>query len=392
MKRDLYETLGVARNADEKELKSAFRKLAMQYHPDRNPGDQEAEKSFKEINQAYETLKDPQKRAAYDRYGHAAFEQGGMGAGFGNGFAGGSAGGTSRHFRRHLRRDDGRRSSAPLLGRSRTRCGPSLQHGDHPRGGLFRQDGADPRADVGHLRRLHGLGREAGHQPEDLRHLPGLRPYPRRPGLLLDRTHLPDLRRSRSDDHRSLQQMPWPGPGHRGAHAVGQYSDRHRGRHAYPPLRRGRTGLRGGPPGDLYIFLSVRPHEFYQRDGADLYCSVPISMTTATLGGKFDVTTLDGTKSRVTVPEGTQAGKQFRLKGKGMHGRALQPDGRPLYPDPDRDAAEAHQAPARIAAGVRADLVQGEQSAIDGLLLPHERFLRYTERIATPGFRLCPSP
>ncbi|RVL99790.1 DnaJ C-terminal domain-containing protein, partial [Sinorhizobium meliloti] len=80
----------------------------------------------------------------------------------------------------------------------------------------------------------------------------------------------------------------------------------------------GEAGLRGGPAGDLYIFLSVKPHEFYQRDGADLYCAVPISMTTAALGGKFDVTTLDGTKSRVTVPEGTQAGKQFRLKGKGM--------------------------------------------------------------------------
>jgi molecular chaperone DnaJ len=80
----------------------------------------------------------------------------------------------------------------------------------------------------------------------------------------------------------------------------------------------GEAGLRGGPAGDLYIFLSVKPHDFYQRDGADLYCSVPISMVTAALGGKFDVSTLDGTKSRVTVPEGTQAGKQFRLKGKGM--------------------------------------------------------------------------
>ncbi len=98
MKRDLYETLGVQKNADEKELKSAFRKLAMKYHPDRNPGDQESEKSFKEINEAYETLKDPQKRAAYDRYGHAAFEQGGMGAGFGNGFAGGGAHGFSDIF------------------------------------------------------------------------------------------------------------------------------------------------------------------------------------------------------------------------------------------------------------------------------------------------------
>ncbi len=115
----------------------------------------------------------------------------------------------------------------------------------------------------------------------------------------------------------------------------------------------GEAGTRGGPAGDLYIFLSVKPHEFYQRDGADLYCAVPISMTTAALGGTFDVATLDGTKSRVTVPEGTPGRQAVPPEGQGHAGAALGADGRSLHPDPDRDAAEAHQAPARAAAGVR---------------------------------------
>ena len=122
----------------------------------------------------------------------------------------------------------------------------------------------------------------------------------------------------------------------------------------------GEAGLRGGPPGDLYIFLSVKPHEFFQRDGADLYCKVPISMTTAALGGAFEVATLDGTQTRVKVPEGTQNGRQFRLKGKGMP-VLRQPTGRrPLHPDRGRDAAEPVQAPARAARGIREAVVEGQ--------------------------------
>ena len=144
----------------------------------------------------------------------------------------------------------------------------------------------------------------------------------------------------------------------------------------------GEAGLRGGPPGDLYIFLSVKPHEFFQRDGADLYCKVPISMTTAALGGSFEVATLDGTQTRVKVPEGTQNGRQFRLKGKGMPVLRQPHDRRPLHPDGGRDAAEPDQAPARAARGVREDLVEGQQPAIERLLRPHEGFLRILRRIA----------
>jgi molecular chaperone DnaJ len=317
MKRDLYETLGVQKNADEKELKSAFRKLAMKYHPDRNPGDQESEKSFKEINEAYETLKDPQKRAAYDRYGHAAFEQGGMGAGFGNGFAGGAAHGFSDIFEdifgemmggRQRRSSGGRERGADL----RYNMEISLEEAYSGKTAQIRVP-TSITCDV-----CTGTGAKPGTSPKTCGTCQGTGRVRAAQGFFsIERT--------------------CPTCGGRGqtiadpctkCHGQGRVVEERTLSVNIPAgiedgtrIRlsgEGEAGLRGGPAGDLYIFLSVKPHEFYQRDGADLYCAVPISMTTAALGGKFDVTTLDGTKSRVTVPEGTQAGKQFRLKGKGM--------------------------------------------------------------------------
>ncbi|MCG5476692.1 MAG: molecular chaperone DnaJ [Sinorhizobium fredii] len=316
MKRDLYETLGVARNADEKELKSAFRKLAMKYHPDRNPGDQEAEKSFKEINQAYETLKDPQKRAAYDRYGHAAFEQGGMGAG--NGFAGGSAGGFSDIFEdifgemmgggRQRRSSGGRERGADL----RYNMEITLEEAYSGKTAQIRVP-TSVTCDV-----CTGSGAKPGTSPKTCATCQGSGRIRAAQGFFsIERTCPTCGGRGQTITDPCTK-----------CHGLGRVTEERTLSVNIPTgiedgtrIRlsgEGEAGLRGGPPGDLYIFLSVRPHEFYQRDGADLYCSVPISMTTATLGGKFDVTTLDGTKSRVTVPEGTQAGKQFRLKGKGM--------------------------------------------------------------------------
>ena len=144
----------------------------------------------------------------------------------------------------------------------------------------------------------------------------------------------------------------------------------------------GEAGLRGGPSGDLYIFLSVKPHEFFQRDGADLYCKVPISMTTAALGGSFEVTTLDGTQTRVKVPEGTQNGRQFRLKGKGMP-VLRQPNVGDLY---IQTAVETPQnltePPARAAGGIRAAVVTGQFAAVERLLRPHEGLLRSRSAIA----------
>ncbi|MGG7517422.1 molecular chaperone DnaJ [Allorhizobium undicola] len=321
-KADFYETLGVSRSADEKELKSAFRKLAMTYHPDKNPGDAEAEKKFKEINEAYETLKDPQKRAAYDRFGHAAFEQGGMGGGgFGGGGFGGGGGGFSDIFEDIF---------GEMMGGGRG--------GARARSSGGRERGADLRynmeisleeAYAGKTAQIRvptsitcevcsGSGAKPGTKPTTCSTCQGSGRVRAAQGFF-------SIERTCPTCHGRGQTISDPCTK---CHGQGRVTEERQLSVSIPSgiedgtrIRlqgEGEAGLRGGPSGDLYIFLSVKPHQFFQREGADLYCSVPISMTTAALGGTFDVTTLDGSKSRVTVPEGTQSGKQFRLKGKGM--------------------------------------------------------------------------
>jgi molecular chaperone DnaJ len=310
MKADFYETIGVARGADEKELKSAFRKLAMQFHPDRNPGDEACEHKFKEINEAYECLKDPQKRAAYDRFGHAAFENGGGGH---NGFAGG---GFADIF------DD-------IFGEMMGRRGRSS-------GG--RERGADLRynmeisleeAFTGKTAQIHvptsvscddcsGTGAKPGTQPVTCAMCSGSGRVRAAQGFFSIERTCPQCQgrgqtiadpcgkcagQGRVTEERSLS-----------VNIPAGIEDGTRIRLA----GEGEAGYRGGPAGDLYIFLSTKPHDLFQRDGADLFCKAPISMTTAALGGSFEVTTLDGSQTRVKVPEGTQNGKQFRLRGKGM--------------------------------------------------------------------------
>jgi molecular chaperone DnaJ len=314
-KADFYETLGVARSADEKELKSAFRKMAMKYHPDKNPGDAEAEKKFKELNEAYETLKDPQKRAAYDRYGHAAFEQGGMGGG---GFGGGAQGGFSDIFEdifgemmgggRARRSAGGRERGADL----RYNMEISLEEAYTGKTAQIRVP-TSITCDV-----CTGSGAKPGTQPKTCGTCQGSGRVRASQGFF-------SVERTCPTCHGRGQTITDPCTK---CHGQGRVTEERSLSVNIPAgiedgtrIRlqgEGEAGARGGPAGDLYIFLSVTPHEFFQRDGADLYCAVPISMTTAALGGTFDVGTLDGSKSRVSVPEGTQAGKQFRLKGKGM--------------------------------------------------------------------------
>jgi molecular chaperone DnaJ len=318
-KADFYETLGVGRTADEKELKSAFRKMAMKYHPDKNPGDDEAEKKFKELNEAYETLKDPQKRAAYDRFGHAAFEQGGGGfGGGGGGFAGG--GGFSDIFEDIF---------GEMMGGGRG--GRARSTGGRERGADLRynMDISLEEAFTGKTAQIRvptsitcdlctGTGAKPGTKPTTCATCQGSGRVRAAQGFF-------SIERTCPTCHGRGQTIADPCTK---CHGHGRVTEERSLSVNIPSgiedgtrIRlqgEGEAGLRGGPSGDLYIFLSVKPHEFFQRDGADLYCSVPISMTTAALGGTFDVVTLDGTKSRVTVPEGTQAGKQFRLKAKGM--------------------------------------------------------------------------
>ena len=299
-KRDFYETLGVSKTATEAELKSAFRKAAMQCHPDRHPGDKQAEARFKELNEAYQHLSDAQKRAAYDRYGHAAFEHG---SGMNDGFAasmsdifedlfGDMMGGAARPPARRAERGADLRYNLEI----------TLEE-------AFRGKTATIKMPTSvTCEACAGSGARAGSKTRDLQDL--RRPWARAraAGLLRHRTHLPDLPRPRPDDRQSVRQMRRLGARDARAHALGQCSCRRRGRHAHPSDRRGRGGHARRPPGDLYIFLSVKPHPIFQRDGADLYCRVPISMVQAALGGEFTVRTLDGARVEGHHPRGGAVG------------------------------------------------------------------------------------
>jgi molecular chaperone DnaJ len=316
-KPDFYETLGVSKTADEKELKGAFRKLAMKWHPDKNPGDASAEKKFKEINEAYEFLKDPQKRAAYDRFGHAAFEQGG-GAGPGGGFQ--NAGGFSDIFEDIFgEMMGGRRRGGAGASQGRER-GEDLRYNmeislEEAYSGKVAQirvpssitcdvcsgSGAKPGTKPTSCATCHGSGRVRATQ--GFFSIERTCPTCQGRGQTISDPCTKCHGQGRVTEERSLQ-VNIPAGIEDGTRIRLQGE--------------GEAGLRGGPSGDLYIFMSVKPHSFYKRDGADLYCMITIPMVTAALGGKFEISTLDGTKSRVTVPEGTPTGKQFRLKAKGM--------------------------------------------------------------------------
>ena len=315
-KRDYYEVLGVTRTCTEVELKGSFRKLAMQHHPDRNPGDPECEHKFRELNEAYEVLKDGDKRAAYDRFGHAAFEQGGGGGGpgfgadfahtfsdifedlFGMGGGGGRRGG----------RGSGRERGSDL----RYNMEISL---DEAFGGKEAQIRIPTSVTC---ETCSGSGAKTGTKPKTcgtcggagkIRHAQGF--------FTLERTCPACQGRGQVIDD--------PCPSCSGAGRVTR--ERMLAVNIPPGVEdgtrirlagEGEAGVRGGPPGDLYIFLSLQPHELYQRDGADLHCRVPISMVTAALGGEFAVPAIDGSEVKVKVPAGTQTGRRFRLSAKGM--------------------------------------------------------------------------
>jgi molecular chaperone DnaJ len=311
-KRDYYEVLGVARGASEAELKAAFRKLAMKWHPDRNPGDKDCEHRFKEINEAYDVLKDGDKRAAYDRFGHAAFEHGGpggasgFGADFGATFADifegifGMAGARGRA--------SGRERGADL----RYNMEISLQE-------AFGGKTAQIRIPTSvTCESCSGTGAKAGSKPKTCPTCGGYGKIRHTQGFFT-------LERTCPGCHGRGEVIDNPCPACAGSGRV----TRERTLSVNVPAGvedgtrirlagEGEAGARGGPPGDLYIFLSIAPHAFFQREGADLHCRVPISMVTASLGGGFDVPTIDGGTTRVKVPEGTQSGRRFRLHGKGM--------------------------------------------------------------------------
>src|ERR1700761_6719916 len=309
-KRCYYETLEVERTADESGLKTAFRKLAMKWHPDKNPGDASSEVRFKEINEAYEVLKDGEKRAAYDRFGHAAFEQGGGGPGFGAGFASsfsdifedlfGMAGQRAR--------GGGRERGADL----RYNMEISIEE-------AFQGKTAQIEIPVSvTCESCSGIGAKAGTKPKTCATCGGAGRVRQAQGFFT-------LERTCPGCQGRGQMIEDPCPACVGSGRVTRertlsvnipqgVEDGTRIRLA----GEGEAGVRGGPSGDLYIFLSLTAHQFFQRDGADLHCRVPISMVTAALGGDFEVPTIDGGKTKVKIPEGTQSGRRFRLQGKGM--------------------------------------------------------------------------
>ncbi len=312
-KADYYDLLGVERGADEKALKSAFRKMAMKHHPDRNPDDPAAESKFKEINEAYEVLKDPQKRAAYDQYGHSAFENGG-GGGFGAG-----AGGFSDIFEDIFGEmmGGGRRGGGRSGGRER---GADLRYNME----VSLEDAyAGKSAEISVPTAVtcdvcSGTGAKPGSSPVTCGTCGGS-------GRIRASQGFFSIERTCPDCQGRGEVITDPCTNCHGQGRVTRERtlsvDIPAGIEDGVRIRlggEGEAGSRGGPPGDLYIFLSIRPHEFFQRDGADLFCKIPVSMTTAALGGQFEVASLDGVKSRVKIPEGTQNGKQFRLRGKGM--------------------------------------------------------------------------
>ncbi len=317
-KQDYYELLGVAKGASADEIKKAYRKMAMQYHPDRNQGDKDAEHKFKEISEAYDVLKDEQKRAAYDRFGHGAFEngRGGAGGGFGGFDFGGGGGGFADIFDEMFGEFmGGRRGGGAASGRGQD-LRYNLEIGLEE---AFKGTTANVRVPTTvACDSCSGSGAAAGTQPVTCPTCQGHGKVRAQQGFFT-------IERTCPACHGQGRVIKDPCKSCGGAGRLRKektlqvnipagVEDGTRIRLA----GEGEAGLRGAPPGDLYIFLAIAPHPIFQRDGANIHCRVPIPMTTAALGGTVEVPTIEGSRTKVTVPPGTQSGHQFRIKGKGM--------------------------------------------------------------------------
>ena len=315
-KRDYYEVLGVAKNATDDDLKKAYRRLAMKYHPDRNPDSKEAEGKFKEAKEAYEMLSDAAKREAYDRYGHAGVDPN---AGFAGGAGGQGFGGFADVFG-DIFGDifGGQRGGA---GRSNVYRGADLRYAmeislEQAAGGCTSEirvpawENCEP---------CNGSGAKPGTKPKVCHACGGQGAVRVQQGFFSIQQTCPTCR-------GSGKVIPEPCTACEGAGRVKKnktlevkipagIDDGMRIRSA----GNGEPGINGGPPGDLYVEIHVKEHGVFQRDGDDLHCEVPIGMTTAALGGMVQIPTLNG-RAEIDLPEGTQSGKQFRLRGKGIKG------------------------------------------------------------------------
>lgn len=309
-KRDYYEILGVDRNAEEDQIKASYRKLALKYHPDRNPGDKEAEEKFKEAAEAYEVLRDSEKRNIYNHYGHEGLQ----GTGF-SGFRGFEDifSSFSDIFEDFFGFGTGRRS------RTAARRGADLRY-DLTINFMDAAFGVDTEIEIEKLENCptcQATGCEPGTYPEDCRQCGGAGQISRTQGFFSIRTTCPHCR----GEGRTIR---YPCPGCRG---TGQVERRKKVSVKMPPgvdtgsrLRlagEGESGTRGGPPGDLYVFINVKPHNFFKRNNNDIICQVPISFVQAALGADINVPTLTEEK-KLHIPKGTQPGAVFRFKGEGI--------------------------------------------------------------------------
>ncbi len=310
-KKDYYEVLGVNRDASEEDLKKAYRKLAMKYHPDRNPDNPKAEEHFKEAKEAYETLSDSQKRAAYDQYGHAAFEAGGGGGGFG-GFGGAGAAGFDFSDIFGDIFGGGR-------GRSNVHRGADLRYNleitlEEAARGTETQIRVPTMAECD---TCHGSGAKPGSSPTTCTTCGGHGQVRMQQGFFSIQQTCPRC-------HGSGKTISSPCPSCHGAGRLKQHKtlsvkipagvdndDRIR------LTGEGEAGVNGGPAGDLYVAIQITPHQVFQREHSDLHCEMPISFVTAALGGEIEIPTLDGS-ARIKIPAETQSGKVFRLRGKGI--------------------------------------------------------------------------
>lgn len=324
-KQDCYELLGVKKGASGDDIKKAYRKLAMKYHPDRNPNDKEAERKFKEITEAYDILKDDQKRAAYDRFGHSAFEQGGMGGGGHDAGFGGAGSNFSDIFDEMFSdfMGGGRQSAEANLRGSDIRYNMEITLDEAFQGKTARikfttavactsckGSGGEDSSGKKTCTSCQGRGKVRFQQgfftiERTCSQCNGMGQVIEKPCRTCAATG-----RTRGDKNLEIKIPSGVEDGTR-----------------IRVAKEGEAGTRGGTPGDLYVFISIKPHRFFRRDGRDLFCQVPIPMTTAALGGHIDVPTIDGNSARVTIPQGTQSGHQFRLKQKGMTALRVQSRG-----------------------------------------------------------------
>lgn len=320
MAQDFYELLGVERGASADVVKKAYRKLAMKYHPDKNPNNKEAEQKFRDITNAYEILSDDQKKAAYDRFGHAAFEQGGM---HGGGSGGGGHPGFSAGFGGFSDIID------EMFGGG---------FGQSQRGDMFHQPGSDIRFNLdisleeafkgttarvkfttfAGCEKCHNTGSEGSTAPISCQTCKGLGRVRAQQGFFTVERTCPSCQGAGQIISNPCRSCAGQGRARKEKNLDVKIPLGVEDGTRIRITGEGESGIRGGHPGDLYVFVSVRLHRFFKRQGKDISCKVPITLVTAALGGEIDVPTIDGKHTAIKIPAGTQGAHQFKVRGQGM--------------------------------------------------------------------------